>query len=69
MQDRGLFTMKTVWDCLQHFLRYIKSLKKRSFVVNVRKLCAIAVPMDQGLEKVNNKPAKGQGRIIVSCYN
>lgn len=35
-----------------------------SFVVNCKKTCASAVPMDQVLEMVYNESAKGQSAII-----
>ena len=59
MQDGAIFTMKTVLNFLQHLLRYTESLKKGHFVLT----CASAVRMDQTLEMVYNKLAKGQGGI------
>ena len=54
-------------DCLQlptKFPEICKEFQRGSFVVNFKKTCASAVPMDQALEKAYNKLAKGQLGII-----
>ena len=54
-------------DCLKLPVKFpdiYETFQEGFFVVNFRKTCASAVPMDQALEKAYNKPAKGQGGII-----
>ena len=46
------------------FPEIYEEFKKGSFVVNFKKTCGSAIPMDQALEKVYNKSAKSQGGII-----
>ena len=51
-------------DCFKlptKFPEIYEEFQRRSFVVNFKKTCASAVPMDQSF----NKPGKGQGGIIV----
>ena len=64
MQDGGPLYFD---DCLKlptKFPEIYKEFQRGSFVVNFKKTCASVVPMDQTLEKANNKPAEGQGGII-----
>ena len=66
MQDGGPFTMKTASNCQQKFPEIYEEFQRRSFVVNFKKACASAVPMDQSF----NKLGKGQGGMIsFTCRN
>ena len=64
MKDRDLLTMNTVSNCLQHFLRNMKSWKKAHLLLKLVKLGASAFPMDQGLKRAYNKPVQGNRSII-----